>query len=101
MITSSQSIDRSERESLGAVHNVQDVTTFTVMVRINPRPPSGGPHRSIDAAHPKRPLSRVPEGGTWWLGRSLPELPSPGGMIDQNTESIENSNTPQKQCGKP
>jgi hypothetical protein len=27
----------------------------------------------------------------------LPELPSPGGMIDQNTESIENSNTPQKQ----
>eukprot|EP01047_Picozoa_sp_COSAG01_P030668 COSAG01_NODE_2144_length_8312_cov_22.048843_7_plen_111_part_00 len=28
---------------------------------------------------------------------TLPELPSPGGMIDQNTESIENSNTPQKQ----
>jgi hypothetical protein len=25
---------------------------------------------------------------------TLPELPSPGGMIDQNTESIENSNTP-------
>ena len=31
------------------------------------------------------------------LRRTLPELPSPGGMIDQNTESIENSNTPQKQ----
>jgi hypothetical protein len=30
-------------------------------------------------------------------GHLLPELPSPGGMIDQNTESIENSNTPQKQ----
>ena len=27
--------------------------------------------------------------GSW----ILPELPSPGGMIDQNTESIENSNT--------
>ena len=27
----------------------------------------------------------------------LPDVPSPGGMIDQNTESIENSNTPQKQ----
>ena len=66
--TLQQSIDRSERESLAALHNVQDVT-FTVMVRINPRPPSGRPHRSIDAAHPKRPLSRVPEGGTWWLGR--------------------------------
>ena len=26
----------------------------------------------------------------------LPELPSPGGLCDQNTESIENSNTPQK-----
>eukprot|EP01047_Picozoa_sp_COSAG01_P024730 COSAG01_NODE_1538_length_9984_cov_92.104097_6_plen_206_part_00 len=61
-----RSIDLRERE--GAVHNVQDVT-FTVMVRINPRPPSGRPHRTIDAAHPKRPLSRVPEGGTWWLGR--------------------------------
>eukprot|EP01047_Picozoa_sp_COSAG01_P081033 COSAG01_NODE_15994_length_1279_cov_3.369492_2_plen_51_part_01 len=30
----------------------------------------------------------------------LPELPSPGGMIDQNTESIENSNTPKNNLAK-
>ena len=90
---------RSERERavgvsllrLGALHTVPE---------LHPRHPSGQRAGVPDAGQAVDGIDGVPthsHGAGVASGGILPELPSPGGMIDQNTESIENSNTPQNQ----